>query len=145
MPLSIRSKKELLLLRGGKPGPISMPRLSNSLFRLAPIERVGYLNGNTLLAFGYKNKVVEYDISGKEVWQYKIRGAWSAEKMKNGNVLLTAYNLDKVVEVDPGGKTVWEYALEGCLKRQKIKERQSAAGFFPRIARLWKSIRSINL
>jgi len=89
---------------------------------LPPLELgMGHLNGNTLLAFGYKNKIAEYDSEGKEIWQYKIRGAWSAEKLKNGNILLAAYYLDKVLEVDSSGKTVWEYPMPGCLNARKLR------------------------
>ncbi len=74
-----------------------------------------HLGGNTLLAFGYANKVVEYDPSGKEVWSYNknLGGAWSAEKMANGNVLIAAHSQSRVVEVDPQGNVVWEYSAQG--------------------------------
>ena len=32
-----------------------------------------YLNGNTLFAYGYKNKAVEVDEAGKEIWSYVKR------------------------------------------------------------------------
>src|SRR5436190_15696943 len=59
-----------------------------------PLKPLGigasYLNGNTLLAFGYTNRVVEYDPSQREVWSYEIPGAWSAEKLPNGDVLIAS-------------------------------------------------------
>ncbi len=82
---------------------------------------VGYLHGNTLLAFGYQNKVVEYDPSGKEVWSYPGGGAWSAEKMMNGNVLIAAYNENRVIEVDPTGKIVWERPSPSCLNARPLR------------------------
>ncbi len=81
-----------------------------------------HLGGNTLLAFGYVNKVVEYDPSGKEVWSYNknIAGAWSAEKMANGNVLIAAHSQNRVVEVDPQGNVVWEYVAQGVLNAKPL-------------------------
>ena len=75
----------------------------------------GFLHGNTLLAFGYKNNVVEYDPSGKEIWSYAAKGAWSAEKLSSGNVLIAAYSENRVIEVDNGGKVVWEFPATSVL------------------------------
>jgi outer membrane protein assembly factor BamB len=81
----------------------------------------GYLHGNTLLAFGYQNKVVEYDPSGKEVWSYPGGGAWSAEKLMNGNVLIAAYNENRVIEVDAAGTIVWERPSPSCLNARPLR------------------------
>jgi len=75
----------------------------------------GYLNGNTLLAYGYKNKVAEYAPDGKEIWTYTANGAWSAEKLSNGNVLVAAYSNNNVIEVDIKGKVVWKYEVNTPL------------------------------
>lgn len=80
----------------------------------------GYLHGNTLLAYGYKNKVAEYDPSGKEIWSYPAKGAWSAEKLSNGNVLIAEYSQNRVIEVDNSGKVVWEYAARNALNARPL-------------------------
>ena len=83
----------------------------------APLKRrrgVGKLNGNTLLAFGKKQLVVEYDPAGKEIWRYSAWYARSAEKLANGNVLVNDYGRKRVVEVDRAGKVVWEIPAHGC-------------------------------
>ncbi|MCH7728501.1 MAG: HEAT repeat domain-containing protein [Planctomycetes bacterium] len=84
----------------------------------------GYLAGNTLLAYGYKNKVVEFDASGKEVWSYaNLQGAWSAEKLANGNVLIAQREgVKQVIEVNPNGKVVWRYAARGgCTDAHRLE------------------------
>lgn len=80
----------------------------------------GFLHGNTLLAFGYKNKVAEYDPSGKEIWTYAAKGAWSAEKLSNGNVLIAEYSQNRVIEVNISGKIVWEYAARNALNARPL-------------------------
>ncbi len=81
---------------------------------------VSYLNGNTLLAFGYANKVVEYDPSERAVWTFDVRGAWSAEKMSNGNVLIASYTESKVIQVSPAKKVVWEFSCNGPLSARAL-------------------------
>ncbi len=89
-----------------------------------PLEPWGFgtsfLGGNTLLAFGSRNKVVELDPGGKEIWSYSISGAWSAEKMANGNVLVVSNSSNKVVEVDRQGKVVWEFNTPNPLNAKPL-------------------------
>lgn len=79
-----------------------------------PLKRVnlGHLDGNTLLAFGHKSLVVEYDPAGKEVWTYTARSPWRAEKLANGNVLIADVKGGEVVQVNRQGKVVWKYAAQ---------------------------------
>ena len=81
---------------------------------------VSFLNGNTLLAFGNRHKVVELDPSGKEIWSHNINGAWSAEKMANGNVLIASNSTSRIVEVNREGKVVWEYATPNPLNAKPL-------------------------
>ena len=85
------------------------------------IEFESYLNGNTLLACGYKNKVIELNPDGKEVWSVDAQGAWSAEKLKNGNVLVACYNQNKVVEFDLKKNEVWTYPCKSPLNVRPLK------------------------
>lgn len=85
------------------------------------IEFESYLNGNTLLACGYKNKVIELNPDGKEVWSIDAQGAWAAEKLKNGNVLVACYNQNKVVEFDLKKKEVWTYPCTAPLNVRPLK------------------------
>jgi hypothetical protein len=81
----------------------------------------GYLGGNTLLAFGSANRVVEYDPAGKEIWTYKASHPWSAEKMANGNVLISEYTGGRVVQVSPQGKVVWEHKITHPLNAKPLR------------------------
>jgi hypothetical protein len=74
----------------------------------------GHLGGHTLLAFGKKELVIEYDRAGKEIWRYRAWYARSAEKLPNGNVLIADYGRKWIVEVDRTGKVVWQYQAPGC-------------------------------
>ncbi len=82
---------------------------------------VGYLGGNTLLAYGYQNRVEELAPDGKVVWQYQSNGCWSAEKMANGNVLISEYNGNRVIEVNAEGKVVWEYSVTNPLNAKPLE------------------------
>jgi outer membrane protein assembly factor BamB len=55
-----------------------------------------------------EGKVVEYDLTGKEVWSFKAPNAWSAVRLDNGNTLITGDARSYVREVNPKGETVWE-------------------------------------
>ena len=79
------------------------------------------LNGNMLVAMGYRNKVIEYSPDGKEVWSFDAQGAWSAEKMENGNVLIAAYQEGRVIEVSPEKKVVWEHKVPGVLNARPLE------------------------
>ena len=82
---------------------------------------VSYLGGNTLLAFGGRKRVVEYDPSGKEVWSFTTtQSAWSAEKLANGNVLIAVHGQQQVIEVDRKGKVVWTFQLTHPLNAKQL-------------------------
>jgi outer membrane protein assembly factor BamB len=74
------------------------------------------LNGNMLLALGYKNRVVELNSNGEEVWSYDAQGVWSAEKMDSGDVLLACYQENRVKIVTPKKTVAWDYEIPGVLK-----------------------------
>jgi len=54
----------------------------------------------------HKNKVIEVDPAGKEVWSLtKVLQPYAAQRLENGNTLITQRGLR---EIDPNGKTVWQ-------------------------------------
>ena len=79
---------------------------------------VGDLHGNTLIAYGNRNKVEELTPAGKVVWTSRVQGVWAAEKLPNGNVLVAGIAGGivggKVQEIDRKGKVVWEFGVN-CL------------------------------
>lgn len=97
----------------------------NKDFKLLELEAYAgtnsYLNGNTLIAYGYKNLVVEYGPGNAEVWRYAAEGAWSAEKLSNGNVLIAEYRKNRVIEVNKDKKVVWEMAAAGVLNARPLQ------------------------
>lgn len=90
-------------------------------FPLKPLRGGSHLGGNTLLAFGYQNRVVEYDAAMKEIWSYPAVGAWRAEKLANGHYLIAEYNAGKVIEVDRDKKIVWEYPVQSPLNVKPLE------------------------
>jgi len=82
---------------------------------------VSHLGGNTLLAFGGRNKVAEYDPTGKEVWSFATsQNAWSAEKLANGNVLIAVHGQQQVIEVDRQGNVVWQFQSNFPLNAKQL-------------------------
>jgi outer membrane protein assembly factor BamB len=79
------------------------------------------LNGNTLIAMGYSNKVVELTPDNKVLYELTVPGAWSAEKLESGNVLVAAYSENKVVEMTPSGERVWEVEAPGVLNTRPLE------------------------
>jgi hypothetical protein len=80
-----------------------------------------FLGGNTLLAFGGRNKVAEFDPTGKEIWTYTgAQNVWSAEKLSNGNVLIAAHSQQQVIEVDRSGKIVWQFQSNYPLNAKQL-------------------------
>lgn len=83
--------------------------------------RKSYLHGNTLLAMGYNNRVVELDPSGEEVYSINAPGCWMAERMATGNTLVAAYSANKVMEFNPEGDVVWEVDAPSVLSARPLE------------------------
>jgi hypothetical protein len=56
-----------------------------------------------------ENKVVEYNDSGKIVWEASIGMPCSSVRLPNGNTLVACQNASRCVELNRAGKVVWEY------------------------------------
>lgn len=66
-------------------------------------------DGHTLLAHGYRGGVKEVDPTGQVLWDFSVKGAWSAERLPNGNTLIASYSERRLIEVDRKGEEVWEF------------------------------------
>jgi outer membrane protein assembly factor BamB len=53
------------------------------------------------------NKVAEYDLSGKLLWEANVPTPSSAQRLPNGNTLVSS-GTQRVLELDRTGQTVWE-------------------------------------
>src|SRR6201987_3051197 len=58
-------------------------------------------NGRVLIPHNAENKVVEYDVNGKEVWRVNIDQPVAAVRLRNGDTLVTTMLQNRAVEFDP--------------------------------------------
>jgi HEAT repeat protein len=66
-------------------------------------------NGRFLLAQYSRNRVTEFDLSGKEVWSCATPSPNFANRQPNGHTLITSQVDQSLIEVDRNGKKVGEY------------------------------------
>ena len=64
--------------------------------------------GTLLVPHLGEGKVVEYDLSGKVLWQVAAPNPWQALRLENGNTLISGDARAYVREVNSKGETVWE-------------------------------------
>jgi hypothetical protein len=75
---------------------------------------------NTILAAEcYSHVVREYDWAGKILNEFKLKMAYSSQRLANGNTLVAGYKPARVVEFNRDGKIVWEFDI-GKLKSQGV-------------------------
>jgi hypothetical protein len=57
-----------------------------------------------------RNKVYEFELDGKLVWEVNAQQPFSAARLPKGNTLIGTQTWPpKLIEVDKAGKTVWEH------------------------------------
>jgi len=66
-------------------------------------------SGRVLVPHHQENKVVEYDTTGKAVWEVKVDQPIAATRLPNGNTLVTSMSQSRAVEFDRNGNEVWQY------------------------------------
>jgi outer membrane protein assembly factor BamB len=66
-------------------------------------------NGRVLAPLRDQNKVVEYDGTGKVVWEADFHQPVAAVRLPNGHTVVTSYQDKRAVELDVAGKPVWEF------------------------------------
>jgi outer membrane protein assembly factor BamB len=74
-------------------------------------------NGHALIPHNMENKVVEYDVNGKEVWKVTIDQPVAAVRLRNGDTLVTTMGQNRAVEFDRHGNEVWEYRTNTRVTR----------------------------
>jgi outer membrane protein assembly factor BamB len=74
-------------------------------------------NGNVLIPIMHSDKVVEYDPTGKAVWEVNVSQPIVATRLPNGNTLVTSMKERRAVEFDRQGKEVWEYKADTRVTR----------------------------
>ncbi len=80
---------------------------------VASWSSIEVLNNAHCLLCGNSNKVVEFDPSGRRVWECSIPYAVSATRLPNGHTLVCSSEGRRVVEIDRTGKEVWEHKTPG--------------------------------
>jgi hypothetical protein len=81
---------------------------------------IDILPGGRVLVPEYsQNRVAEYDLDGKLLWQASVRFPTSAVRLANGNTLAVSMREKRAVEVDRDGKEVWSHTAEGQLWRAR--------------------------
>ena len=64
--------------------------------------------GRVLVSHHAQNKLVEFDLSGKEVWSQVVDPQpWCCQGLPDGRRLVASYNNRTVIEYDASGKEVW--------------------------------------
>jgi HEAT repeat protein len=74
-------------------------------------------NGRILVPHHLENKVVEYDPSGKPVWEVAVELPIIATRLPNGNTLVTSMAQNRAVEFNRAGAEVWEYRSDTRVTR----------------------------
>jgi HEAT repeat protein len=74
-------------------------------------------NGGVLIPHHLENKVVEYDSTGKQVWQVHVDQPIAATRLRNGDTLVTSMSQNRAVEFDRAGNEVWQYQRDSRVTR----------------------------
>jgi HEAT repeat protein len=70
-------------------------------------------NGRILIPQYNTNKVVEYDLEGRAVWEAAATQPIGAARLASGNTLVSSHGSMQLLELDRAGKVVWEFRTEG--------------------------------
>jgi outer membrane protein assembly factor BamB len=115
-----------LVVSPGRRSPVEFVRLDAAGQEVAsfPVDvrtsggRIDVLpNGHVLAPLKDQNKIVEYDASGKPVWQADFPQPVAAVRLPNGHTVVTSYEDKRAVELDGDGKQVWEFKAGGRVTR----------------------------
>jgi outer membrane protein assembly factor BamB len=78
-------------------------------------------NGRVLVPHNAENKVVEYDSTGKVIWQVQVEQPIAATRLPNGNTLVTSMTLNKAMEFDPSGAEIWSYGVNNTRVTRAVR------------------------
>ncbi len=84
------------------------------------VSRSNLEPGHMLLCYGHLGRIIELDEGGNEIFEYKGKNIWSAEKLPNGNILAADYTSGKVIQLDMTGRIVWEFSCPTCLNTRPL-------------------------
>jgi hypothetical protein len=78
-------------------------------------------NGHILTTL--RNSVVEFDASGKRLWQAAYPRPTSVQRLPNGNTLVCSMSLQEVAELDRNGRVAWKYNPPDKMTPWKARRR----------------------
>ncbi|HYT90373.1 MAG TPA: PQQ-binding-like beta-propeller repeat protein [Gemmataceae bacterium] len=70
-------------------------------------------SGNFLVPVYNSQQVIEFDPTGKQVWQAKVQWPTSVQRLPNNNTLVGSQISRRVVEIDRNGDQRWDHGAEG--------------------------------
>jgi hypothetical protein len=73
--------------------------------------------GRVLVALYSQSRVVEFDRTGKVLWQANVRLPCSVSRLPNGHTLVCTRTPGSVIELDRNGKEVWSFKPDGRAVR----------------------------
>jgi outer membrane protein assembly factor BamB len=73
--------------------------------------------GHVIVPEMASNRVVEYDSSGKRVWECTAEEPIAACRLPDGNTLVTTLNQKRAIEFDRLGREVWEFKADTRVTR----------------------------
>jgi HEAT repeat protein len=114
----------MLVVSGGQCVLLDTSGKAVKTFHVGTVYTLGgnidVLPGGRVLVPEYsQNRVAEYDLDGKLLWQAHVRFPISAVRLANGNTLVVSMTERKVVELNREGREVWSHAAEGRLWRAR--------------------------
>ncbi len=79
-------------------------------------------NGHVIVPATWINRVTEYDVKGKTVWEATANQPSGATRLRNGNALIAPQQWPaKVIEMDASGKQVSEFAAPNFVYRIRTR------------------------
>ncbi len=94
-------------------------------FRLQGVASFGndlLANGNVLIPLSWQNRVTEYDMDGKVVWDANVPQPLAATRLPNGNTLVVCQQWPPlIVELDRKGKKVAE--IKSAMFASQVRRR----------------------
>ncbi len=74
-------------------------------------------NGHVVVPLKDDNKVAEYDLTGKLVWEASVDQPVAAVRLPDGHTLVTTFTQKRAIELDRAGREVWDYKADTRVTR----------------------------
>jgi hypothetical protein len=78
-------------------------------------------NNNVLIPLYNENRVVEYDATGKKVWEANVNRPTTVTRLPNGHTVIGSLYSNTVIMVDQNNKQVWSQTFEGQVYQVRTR------------------------